>query len=48
MTYKLKNKSIKSFKLQHAKQTITKKLNPIMDIYFTSKIRPAFFKTLIN
>ena len=47
MTYKLKNKSIKSFKTQYYKKT-SKKLNPLLDIYFTSKITPTFFKTYIN
>ena len=47
MTYKLKTKSIKSFKTQHYRKT-PKKLNPLLDIYFTSKITPTFFKTYIN
>lgn len=56
MAYKIKNNSIKSFKRQNSKSQTSKsqtpispkKTNPLLDIYFTSKISPTFFKSYIK
>ena len=48
MTNKLKNNTIKSYKTQNRNSKSVKKLSPIMDIYFTSKITPSFFKTYVK
>ena len=47
MENKIKRKSIKSFKSQNSTKVI-KIIDPIISIYFDSKISPEFYKTYIN
>jgi hypothetical protein len=48
MTNKLRNNTIKSYKLQNQHKRTIKKLDALMDVYFTSKITPAFYKNIIK
>ena len=48
MTNKLRDNTIKSYKTQNRNSKHVKNLTSIMNIYFTSKITPSFFKTYIN
>ena len=48
MTNKLRNNTIKSYKKQSQNKKTVRNLDSLMNIYFTSKITPAVFKTYLN